>query len=368
MAKLNRAMRRASLQQAYRLAQTNKGSESISLQSSTTSTPDTTPESQSVPSGHNSETDAEPALGEVQRPGLWRSIFGLDTLLRWDVLGALVPGIFITVGLAMLGVEWFPNNLLVSQLCFSVAALMIIAKTIGHASTTKGTLFSKAVFCAVLCGLTLAVALPTLRSIQSHKVRSLETRRKDTPPTPVDVNVIPSPPVPSQPREAKHESKQPTVSRVVSEELIKKWLERFQINVTPTPTDPRVDFRFEVTMPDNHRIAIAMLKDLPGYIMLSATLRTDPGTQEVLNRFSAEQLLELRNVLIYELSKGDIPSNLTTKTSNFDNLLIYKRIAITGLTEAMFIEYLDALDRTVTHVTSFMALRMHEIDKSIRHP
>jgi hypothetical protein len=104
-----------------------------------------------------------------QHAGLWRSMFGWGSIFRWDVLGALVPGVFIAVGLGMLGIEWFPRNLLISQVCFSVAAIMVMTKAIGHAYKAAGTLSRKIVFCVVLCGITLGMAIFTVLSIQAHK-------------------------------------------------------------------------------------------------------------------------------------------------------------------------------------------------------
>ena len=62
----------------------------------------------------------------------WRSIFGWETFLRWDVLAAIVLGVFLATGFAMLGVDWFPHNLLISQVGFSVAVLLTVIKTIGQ--------------------------------------------------------------------------------------------------------------------------------------------------------------------------------------------------------------------------------------------
>ena len=104
-----------------------------------------------------------------QSEGLWRSLFGWRHLFRWDVLGSLVPGVFIAVGIGMLSVDWFPHNLLISQTCFSIAALLFIAKTIGHAYTTRGNVLSKIMFCTAICGLVLAVAIFAANAIQSHK-------------------------------------------------------------------------------------------------------------------------------------------------------------------------------------------------------
>ncbi len=119
-----------------------------------------------------------------QPVGLWRGLFGWDTLFRWDVLGALVPGVFIAVGLGLLGIDWFPDNLMISQVCFSVAALMVITKTIGHAHTNNGSVISKVIFCVVLCGITLVIALFTVLAIQSHKPKLTAEKSVELAPQP----------------------------------------------------------------------------------------------------------------------------------------------------------------------------------------
>jgi hypothetical protein len=102
-------------------------------------------------------------------PGLWRSLFGWRAFFRWDVLGALVPGVFIAVGLGMLTVEWFPHNLTISQVCFGIAGALAIVKTVGHARSAKSSRIAKSIFCIALCGPTLATVLFAVRSIESHR-------------------------------------------------------------------------------------------------------------------------------------------------------------------------------------------------------
>jgi hypothetical protein len=98
-------------------------------------------------------------------------MFGWGALFRWDVLAVVVPGGFIAVGLAMLGVDWFPHNLLISQACFGVAALLFVTKAIGHAIESTGRILSKILFCVVVNGIILAVATLAIMSVQSHKPR-----------------------------------------------------------------------------------------------------------------------------------------------------------------------------------------------------
>jgi hypothetical protein len=101
---------------------------------------------------------------------LWASIFGWRSLFRWDVLGALVPSVFLACGVGLMGIDWFPHNLLISQVCFGVCGILCVAKTIGHAVQHEGsTTTSKAVFCVLICATILGVDGYIVWSIQSHK-------------------------------------------------------------------------------------------------------------------------------------------------------------------------------------------------------
>jgi hypothetical protein len=110
------------------------------------------------------------ALGEsIADMGIWRSTFGWQGLFRWDVLGVIVPGLFIACGLAMLGIDWFPHNLLISQVCFAIAALLLLIKFIGNAVQTRDGLASRILFVSLLCPATLVMATIPIWKIQAHK-------------------------------------------------------------------------------------------------------------------------------------------------------------------------------------------------------
>jgi hypothetical protein len=101
--------------------------------------------------------------------GLWRSIFGWDALFRWDVLAAIVPGVFLAIGCAMLGVDWFPNRLLIAQICFGLAGSLLVIKLLGYAKNAKGGRFSKVAFCILWCGSALFISSYAIYAIQIHK-------------------------------------------------------------------------------------------------------------------------------------------------------------------------------------------------------
>ena len=108
-------------------------------------------------------------MPDSQQRGFLRGLFGWETFFQWDVFGALVPGVFLAAGLAMLGVDWFPHNLLISQLCLSVAALLAVIKTIGHAVKSSASLVERVIVAAMLASLFICADVYTAISIQRHK-------------------------------------------------------------------------------------------------------------------------------------------------------------------------------------------------------
>lgn len=97
----------------------------------------------------------QPTVGllvtSVSNKNIWASIFGWRALFRWDVLGAIVPGFFIAVGVGILTIDWFPHNLLIGQMCFFVAGLLVLTKTIGHTVENRGSsVLSRIVFLLVI--------------------------------------------------------------------------------------------------------------------------------------------------------------------------------------------------------------------------
>src|SRR5262249_16015899 len=96
------------------------------------------------------ETSSSTPRPQHPTPNVWQGMFGWDALFRWEVFGVVGSGVFIAVGLAMLGVDWFPHNALISQACFAVAALLFVIKAIGHTITSAGRMLSKAIFCVVV--------------------------------------------------------------------------------------------------------------------------------------------------------------------------------------------------------------------------
>src|SRR5271168_1806971 len=99
--------------------------------------------------------------------GVWGSIFGWKALFRWDVLAAIVPGVFVACGLGMLGIDWFPHNLLISQICLALAGLLFISKIIGHAVEQEGSRANRTVFAILFCGFVAAIVIFSLSAIES---------------------------------------------------------------------------------------------------------------------------------------------------------------------------------------------------------
>jgi hypothetical protein len=101
--------------------------------------------------------------------GVWGSIFGWKTLFRWDVLGAIVPGIFLAVGVGMMTVDWFPRNLLIAQVSFTIAIVLFVIKAIGHAIESEGSRVSRILFAFFLPLVSITLWWQAITNIQQHK-------------------------------------------------------------------------------------------------------------------------------------------------------------------------------------------------------
>lgn len=99
---------------------------------------------------------------------LWSSLFGWESFGRWDVLAVVVPGVFVAVGLGMLGIDWFPHNLLISQICFSVAAIWLVVKVIAYSVKSDSSIRSKLLFSVPISLVVVALALYAVLAIQAH--------------------------------------------------------------------------------------------------------------------------------------------------------------------------------------------------------
>jgi hypothetical protein len=103
---------------------------------------------------------------------VWGSVFGWKTLFRWDVLGAVIPGIFLAVGIGILTVDWFPHNLLISQVSLTIAALISVVKFFGQAIESEGGKLSRTAFALTLSAIAilfwwLALAVATICRTQT---------------------------------------------------------------------------------------------------------------------------------------------------------------------------------------------------------
>jgi hypothetical protein len=105
-----------------------------------------------------------------QNKDIWESIFGLETLFSWTVVGCLVPGIFLAGGFAMLTVDWLPHNLLISQVAFTSGALFFVTKIIAHAKESEGSVPRRTIFALLMSALTLVSCGVFCWNIQKHKI------------------------------------------------------------------------------------------------------------------------------------------------------------------------------------------------------
>lgn len=142
--------------------------------------------------------------------GVWRSIFGWKALFRWDALGAIVPGIFVAVGVGVMSVDWFPYHLLIAQIFFAIGALLCVIKFIGHAIESEGTRTSRWLFAIILSSIAIALTVWVDYSIQIHK-ELVTLTIPQPPPTPPSEGEMPQA-APSRPRPPEGVTKHDAIS------------------------------------------------------------------------------------------------------------------------------------------------------------
>jgi hypothetical protein len=99
-----------------------------------------------------------------------KGIFGLEALFSWPVVVVLVTGIFLAGGFAMLTVDWFPHNLLISQVAFTSGTLLFITKLIAYAKEIDGSVAGRTIFALLISTLTLVFCGVFCWNIQKHKI------------------------------------------------------------------------------------------------------------------------------------------------------------------------------------------------------
>jgi hypothetical protein len=113
---------------------------------------------------------------------IWASFFGWNALFRWDVLGSVVPGIFVAVGFGVLTMDWFPHNLFFGQVSLAVAGVMALTKTIRHALQHPGSPLTRAVFVLAMCAVIVGIDGYVIWKIQAHKIELKEAKHLKTVP------------------------------------------------------------------------------------------------------------------------------------------------------------------------------------------
>ncbi len=97
--------------------------------------------------------------------GIWRGAFG-----RWDVSVSVLFSIFLGLGLAVLGIGWFPHALLIAQVSFVIAGIVIIVAIIHHVYLAKAESgWSKFFFAVPLSAVTIAACGGAVMAVQAHK-------------------------------------------------------------------------------------------------------------------------------------------------------------------------------------------------------
>jgi hypothetical protein len=105
--------------------------------------------------------------------GIWREYFSWQVLSKWDLLGAIIPGFPIAIGLGMLTVDWFPHNLLISQICFGAAGAILCAKFVAVAIQAEDQhILSRIVFAVLVCAVLLGSTAVVIAIIQEHKTKA----------------------------------------------------------------------------------------------------------------------------------------------------------------------------------------------------
>jgi len=169
----------------------------------------------------------------TSRKILW-GIFGWRGFFRWDVLGAIIPGVFIAVGLGLLSVDWFPNNLLISQLCLSVAGLLCTAKLIGQAVESSATVRSRVFFAIVVSSMVIGLTFFADLTIEHHKLLTLaevqggKSTRPDTS-------------AQAQPHQAASQSTTSQADPHLREEIISELRAQLNANQLSSISDERID-------------------------------------------------------------------------------------------------------------------------------
>jgi len=107
--------------------------------------------------------------GGSEAAGVWKSVFGWRALFRWDVLGSIVPGVFLAVAFGVLGIDWFPGHLQIAQLCFGIAAALCVAKFIGQACEARGGIIGRVAFAVLATIVILFLAAKFELNVEEHK-------------------------------------------------------------------------------------------------------------------------------------------------------------------------------------------------------
>jgi hypothetical protein len=202
----------------------------------------------------------------------------------------------------MLSVDWFPHNLLISQLCFVLAGLLVLLKIVVHAVETQGAVTSRVVFAALLSSLAIISAAWVVAAIQIHKAPKTQ-----------------SPAMESDPAAS-----------------ILAWAKHGEYVAVPLP-DPSTYFNFLVTTPDGKIIQVCKPRNFLGerYMLLIARARPTPPQVEALKDFSSFEQKRLVGKLKASLLEFKNP--LTVPGPPYEGLEIQKQLPLTQtLTEDAF--------------------------------
>ena len=111
--------------------------------------------------------------------GIWQEHFSWRILSRWDFLGVLIPGFPVAIGVGSLGIDWFPHNLLISQICFGLVGLILWLKFVAVAvQAANQGLFSRITFSIFVTIVLFGSSATTIATIQTHKIQGEQDKEQ----------------------------------------------------------------------------------------------------------------------------------------------------------------------------------------------
>jgi hypothetical protein len=119
---------------------------------------------------------AKPMVAPVfpEQVPLLRRMFGWDQLISWNFVSNVALGLCVCIGIGMLSVDRFPNNLLISQIAVSVGTALIIIKLFSSTAMSESS-WTRWLSIGVVTLAMVGTAGWTINTVQGMKTLPLET-------------------------------------------------------------------------------------------------------------------------------------------------------------------------------------------------